>query len=530
MTGRISFIGAGPGAADLITVRGARRIGEADVVIWSASLVTPECVREHAGAEAELVDSTRLTPEDAVEIYRRAERDGLRVVRMHSGDPALWGTVQEQYDACVRMNLEVEIVPGVAEFSAAAASVGRELTSLARSVVVTRLEGGTTSTSSGERVREFLEHGTTMALSASAARAGQLVEELRAGGYTDDVPVVIAYKVTWPDELVLRTTLGELEDTVKQHKLWRHALFLVGRALTEEDTRSHRYGKGHSPTSRRPAPTTRRSSSAERGPARRSSRPRPEGDPGSRTAVERTEARRHGARTAPEPETTAPQPRGEEARAQPDSDVAWWTVRDWQQSARGAARIAAARTATRRAPQPDLFVQEQPAEGRADGVTITVQEVVAAAMRTGTEAVDSGGATEPGQDVARSVIEATGEQQDAESTTEPTERTATAEPVAAQQDPGVASAASEDGSARAEAASKSRGKAKSGSTKQHGTKSSGTKSTGTKSAGAKSTGAKSSGTKSGSKSGSAASGKRDRAASESASEDPGRSGDGTTRS
>lgn len=140
MTGRISFIGAGPGAADLITVRGARRIGEADVVIWAASLVTPECVREHARAEVELVDATRLTDEAAVEIYRRAERDGLRVARLHSGDPALWGAIREQYAACTRMNLSVEIVPGVAEFSAAAASVGGEMTSteFAPSAVITR--------------------------------------------------------------------------------------------------------------------------------------------------------------------------------------------------------------------------------------------------------------------------------------------------------------------------------------------------------------------------------------------------------
>ena len=128
MSGRISFIGAGPGAADLITVRAARRIAEADVVVWSASVLAPECVREHASADAELLDSSQLTHEQAVEVYRRAERDALRVVRLHSGDPALWGSVQEQHDACAKMELDVEIVPGVNGFSAAAAAVSRELT------------------------------------------------------------------------------------------------------------------------------------------------------------------------------------------------------------------------------------------------------------------------------------------------------------------------------------------------------------------------------------------------------------------
>ncbi|MER2091521.1 MAG: SAM-dependent methyltransferase, partial [Saccharopolyspora rectivirgula] len=106
VTGRITFIGAGPGAADLITVRGARRIAEADIVVWAASLVTPECIKEHARKDAELVDSSRLVHEEAIEIYRRAERDKLKVARVHSGDPSLWGAVQEQYDACTKMNLE----------------------------------------------------------------------------------------------------------------------------------------------------------------------------------------------------------------------------------------------------------------------------------------------------------------------------------------------------------------------------------------------------------------------------------------
>lgn len=260
MIGKVSFVGAGPGAADLITVRGAKRIAEADIVVWAASLVDPECVRENARPDAELIDSSLITHEDVLDVYRRAARDQLRVARVHSGDPALWGAVQEQYDSAKKLGLEVEIVPGVSAFSAAAAIAGRELTvpEVAQSVILTRLEGGKTPMPDGEHIREFARHGTTMAIFLSAARSGQLVEELRAGGYPDDTPVIIAYKATWPDELILPTTVGELADTVKQHKLWRHTLFLVGKSLRANGTRSHLYHAGHFHTYRRADPAARR--------------------------------------------------------------------------------------------------------------------------------------------------------------------------------------------------------------------------------------------------------------------------------
>ncbi|MBB5155590.1 precorrin-4 C11-methyltransferase [Saccharopolyspora phatthalungensis] len=342
MTGRISFIGAGPGAADLITVRGAQRIAEADIVVWDASLVAPECIQEHARGDAELVDSSRLTHEQALEIYRRAERDKLNVARVHPGDPSLWGAVQEQYDACARMNLEVEIVPGVAVFSAAAAAAGRELTvpEVAQSLVLTRLGGGKTPMPDGEKVREFAKHGTTMALFLSAARTGQLVEELRAGGYADDTPVLVAYKVTWPDELLLRANLADLEKTVKQHKLWGHTLFIVGKGLNGNGTRSHPYHSGNFHTYRRVDPATRRALRAERPSVSR----------------RRTE---NSTKPAPRSEES-----GESGRVR-DSDVAWWAVRDWQESARGAARVAASRSTTARRvdeAQSQLFTAEPAAD------------------------------------------------------------------------------------------------------------------------------------------------------------------------
>jgi precorrin-4/cobalt-precorrin-4 C11-methyltransferase len=198
--------------------------------------------------------------EDVLAVYARARAEGLRVARVHSGDPALWGAVQEQLDHCAALGLETEIVPGVSSFSAVAAIAQRELTipEVAQSVILTRLGGGKTPMPPGEEVREFARHGTTMAVFLSAARSGQLAEELLAGGYPEDTPVVVAYQATWEDELVLRCTIASLEETVKRHKLWKHTLFLVGPALSASGTRSHLYHPGHFHTFRRADPEARK--------------------------------------------------------------------------------------------------------------------------------------------------------------------------------------------------------------------------------------------------------------------------------
>ena len=257
--GCVTFVGAGPGAADLITVRGADAVRAADIVVWAASLVHPD-VLDYARPGAEIVDSAELTLESTVDIYRRAADEGLHVVRLHSGDPALWGAMQEQLDACAALGLATEVVPGVSAFSAAAAAVQRELTvpRVAQSVVLTRLEGGKTPMPSGETIAGFARHGATMAVFLSAARTRQLADELREGGYPPDTPVVVAYRVTWPDELVLRCTLDTLAETVRAHKLWKHTLFLVGPALGPTGTRSHLYHPGHFHGHRRADPVARK--------------------------------------------------------------------------------------------------------------------------------------------------------------------------------------------------------------------------------------------------------------------------------
>jgi precorrin-4/cobalt-precorrin-4 C11-methyltransferase len=247
-TGLVSFVGAGPGAADLLTLRAARVIGAADIVVWASSLVH-EDVLTHARGDAEIVDSAALPLEGVEPLYRRAREDGLHVARIHSGDPALWGAVAEQRAICDRIGVAHETVPGVSAAAATAAVVDAELTvpEVAQSVVLTRLEGGKTPMPAGETVRSFAAHRTTMALFLSAARARQLQQELLAGGYDADTPCVVAYRVSWPDEEVARCPLGGLAETVRARRWWKHTLVLVGPALagTAARTRSHLYHPGH---------------------------------------------------------------------------------------------------------------------------------------------------------------------------------------------------------------------------------------------------------------------------------------------
>jgi precorrin-4/cobalt-precorrin-4 C11-methyltransferase len=256
--GKVTFVGAGPGAPDLLTLRGAAAIAAADVVIWASSLVHEEVLR-HAGAAAKVIDSAAVPLEGLLEIYADAARTGGQVARIHSGDPSLWGAVQEQLDRCAELGLDTEIIPGVSSFSAVAAVAGRELTipEVAQSVVLTRLEGGKTPMPPGETVRGFAHHQTTMAIFLSAARSGQLQEELLAGGYPAETPCLVAYRVTWPEELVAPCRLDELASTMRTHKLWKHTLILVGPALAAGGTRSHLYHPGHFHGFRRADPRQR---------------------------------------------------------------------------------------------------------------------------------------------------------------------------------------------------------------------------------------------------------------------------------
>jgi precorrin-4/cobalt-precorrin-4 C11-methyltransferase len=242
----ISFVGAGPGAADLITLRGRDRLDRADVVVWASSLVS-EDVLAHARPGVEVHDSAPMTLEDVLEVY--AAHPHAAIVRLHSGDPSLFGALQEQVDWCIGAGRDWEIVPGVSSFSAAAAAAGRELTvpQVAQSVVLTRLPGRTRASMPGhESVAAFAAHGATMAVFLSGARPEELQAELLAppSAYTPDTPAVIAVRASWPDEKVLPTTVGALAQDLRATGVRTTVLVLVGPALAGRAPRSRLYSPG----------------------------------------------------------------------------------------------------------------------------------------------------------------------------------------------------------------------------------------------------------------------------------------------
>lgn len=246
----ISFVGAGPGAADLVTLRGAARLAEAEVVIWASSLVPAELL-DHCAAGAEVHDSATMTLEDVLAVYA-AHPDPASIVRLHSGDPSLYGAVQEQVDWCIAQGRSWEVVPGVSSVSAASAAVGRELTipGVSQSVVMTRLAGRTTSSMpEGEGVAAYAQHGGTLAVLLSVARPDELQEELLAPGsaFTPATPAAVVVRATWPDQQVVSTTVGELADAVRSTGATMTALVLVGEALAHrgDERRSHLYAPSY---------------------------------------------------------------------------------------------------------------------------------------------------------------------------------------------------------------------------------------------------------------------------------------------
>lgn len=245
-TGEVVFVGAGPGAADLITLRGAKVIEQADIVIYASSLVDAAMVA-NAKPGALVVDSAAESLEDITPLYQRAHDEGLLVARVHTGDPSIYGATAEQRRICDRIGIPHRTIPGVSAFSAAAARMDVEITipEVSQSLILTRLEGGRTPMPDRETVRGFAAHGVTMALYLSAARNKVLQEQLLAGGYPPETPCVVGYRVSWPDEMMFRCELSELSATMKAHKLWKHTVVLVGPALAEKaTTRSHLYHPG----------------------------------------------------------------------------------------------------------------------------------------------------------------------------------------------------------------------------------------------------------------------------------------------
>lgn len=245
--GRVSFVGAGPGAPDLLTLRAANVLAAADVVVWARSLVDP-AILEHCKPDAELVPSDDKTHDDVVAIYARAGAQGLHVARVHSGDPTVYGALHEQLAACRHLGLEVEIVPGVSSMGAAAAALGQELTvpDVSQTLILTR-RATRTNMPPNEELRELAQHGTTLVLFLSVRRPRELQAELLEGGYAEDTPCAVVYRASWPDEIVARCALRDLFTTIRSNKITTQALVLVGPALAEDAQagRSHVYDPGY---------------------------------------------------------------------------------------------------------------------------------------------------------------------------------------------------------------------------------------------------------------------------------------------
>ena len=224
---QVSFVGAGPGDPELITVRGRRAIGEADLVLYAGSLVPREVVA-CAAPDAQVEDSSPMTLEQTHALMVKTVRAGGRVARVHTGDPSLYGALREQTALLERDGIAYCVIPGVtaACAAAAAARVSFTLPEKTQSLILTRIEGRT-PVPEAERLRALAGHGAAMAVYLSAGDPWGLAEELRRGGYPDDTPVVIAYRVGWPDERILFSRLQDLAETVTREGITRQAVFLV---------------------------------------------------------------------------------------------------------------------------------------------------------------------------------------------------------------------------------------------------------------------------------------------------------------
>lgn len=237
----VHFVGAGCGAPDLITVRGARLIAEADVVIYAGSLVNPELLR-CAKEGCELHDSARMTLEQVLAVIRAAEEAGKTTVRLHTGDPSLYGAVREQFDALDVLGIAYDVCPGVSALSGAAAALKAEYTlpEVSQTLIITRMEGRT-PVPEREKLRALAAHGASMALFLSAGLLERVQAELLAGGYAPDTPAAIVYKASWPEERVFRCRVDELAAVAARNGIRKTALIVVGAFLGEGHARSRLY-------------------------------------------------------------------------------------------------------------------------------------------------------------------------------------------------------------------------------------------------------------------------------------------------
>ena len=237
----VHFVGAGSGAADLITVRGARLLQEADVVIYAGSLVNPQLL-DYVRPECQIHNSAEMTLEEVIEVIRAAEQEGKVTVRLHTGDSSIYGAVREQFDELQKLGIDYDVCPGVSSFCGAAAALRTEYTlpDVSQTVIITRA-AGKTPVPEKESIRSLAAHKATMVLFLSTSLTKKLQEDLLAGGYAEDTPAAMVYKATWPEEKIFRCTVGTLHETAVSNALTKTALIIVGECMGDRYDRSLLY-------------------------------------------------------------------------------------------------------------------------------------------------------------------------------------------------------------------------------------------------------------------------------------------------
>jgi len=240
----VNFVGAGCGAADLITVRGKALLEKADVIIYAGSLVNPELLN-YSKTDCEIHNSAYMTLDEVISVMEKAEKSGKNTVRLHTGDPCLYGAIREQMDRLDELDIDYEICPGVSSFCGAAAALKAEYTlpEVSQTVIITRMAGRTPVPDS-ESIEKLAAHGSTMVIFLSTGLLKELTEQLITGGYTSKTPAAIVYKASWADEKVCRCTVGTLFETAEKNGIKKTALITVGNFLGDDYALSRLYDEG----------------------------------------------------------------------------------------------------------------------------------------------------------------------------------------------------------------------------------------------------------------------------------------------
>lgn len=240
----VHFVGAGSGAVDLITIRGAKLLGEADVVIYAGSLVNPDLLN-YCKEGCEIHDSAKMTLEQVIAVIKEAEDAQKTTVRLHTGDSSIFGAVREQFDELIGLGIEYDVCPGVSSFCGAASSLKTEYTlpDVSQTVIITR-SAGRTPVPKGQSIASLAAHQATMVLFLSTSLTEKLQSELLSGGYSGETPVAIVYKATWPEEKIFRCTVDTLHKTVTENGLTKTSLIIVGNCMGDKYVRSLLYHPG----------------------------------------------------------------------------------------------------------------------------------------------------------------------------------------------------------------------------------------------------------------------------------------------